>query len=505
MSSAPWRRLFLAGVYVVMLGLLAVPIASVEIPPLGDYPNHLARMHILSSIADSPELAANYLVEWKVAPYLAMELIIPRLTRYMSVYTAGRIFVYLCLVQFVIGTAAVHAALFRKFSVFPAVSALFAYNYVVSLGFLNYLFGIGLWLLAFAGWIELSRRSVRWRLLLGSILSLAVFFCHFFAFFGYALSVGAFELGIIFASRHSGMKVWATKVWAPRAAVTSAAFIGPGLIYVLLCPKMELGATHFGSVTDRVLALLTPFVFPGAWVGLGLVPLLIISLLSPPVRRRLTIAPPMRLPLMCLGIAAVLVPGVLSGVWGMEYRLPAGFIFLLIASCSWRDIPRPVAMTLTAAMTAGLAVNVAMITFAWRPAGQHFDTFRRALSVIPRGARVIAFYEHSPFDSYVNVPALAMIERDASMPLLFTNPMLPVSARPNARTIAMPKGHNIPLSDLTEGAHPAEGQQRRDGIPFGWPKSYDYAIGLGVGSGPPPAHLELLTAGEIFSVYKVNP
>ena len=70
------------------------------------------------------------------------------------------------------------------------------------------------------------------------------------------------------------------------------------------------------------------------------------------------------------------------------------------------------------------------------------------------------------------------------MPLLFTNPMLPVSARRVARTIAVPEGHNIPLIDLNEGALPAGGQQR-PGVPYGWPKSYDYAIGLGVGSDSP--------------------
>jgi hypothetical protein len=32
---------------VSMLGLLALPIVSVVVPPLVDYPNHLARMHIL--------------------------------------------------------------------------------------------------------------------------------------------------------------------------------------------------------------------------------------------------------------------------------------------------------------------------------------------------------------------------------------------------------------------------------------------------------------------------
>ena len=182
--------------YGLVLGLLAVPIFSVVVPPLGDYANHLARMHILATYANSLALQANYVVAWKLAPYLAMDVIVPQLTHLMSIYTAGRVFLYLCLLLFVVGTAAVHAALFNKLSPWPAASALFAYSYLFCLGFVNHLFGVGIWLLAFAGWIVLSRGPARWRIAGGTVLSLAVFYSYFLAFFGYGLCVGAYELGV---------------------------------------------------------------------------------------------------------------------------------------------------------------------------------------------------------------------------------------------------------------------------------------------------------------------
>ena len=153
-------------------------------------------MHILASYADSPELQANYTVAWKLTPYLGMDLIIPRMVRFMNIYMAGRVFLYVCLLQFVLGTVAVHAALFRRFSPWPFASALFAYSFVFSLGFVNYLFGVGVWLFAVAGWICLSPRAPIWRILGGGVLSLAVFFCHYFAFLGYMLFVGSYELGV---------------------------------------------------------------------------------------------------------------------------------------------------------------------------------------------------------------------------------------------------------------------------------------------------------------------
>ena len=198
-SIAEWPRSlwFVGPLYALVLALLALPIFSVLVPPLIDYPNHLARMHVLAEYSTSPELQRNYVVSWKPAPYLAMDVIVPPLiTRIMSIYTAGRVFLYICLLQFVLGTAAINAALFRRMSPWPAVSALFAYSLVFDRGYANYLFGIGAWLLAFAGWITLSRRGVLWRLLCGSVLSLAVYFSHFFAFTGYILCVGAYELGL---------------------------------------------------------------------------------------------------------------------------------------------------------------------------------------------------------------------------------------------------------------------------------------------------------------------
>ena len=99
------RRIWLnLAIHAVVLGILVVPILSVIVPPLVDYPNHLARMHILAAYSGSPVLQANYVVAWKLSPYLATDLIIPYPVWIMPIYTAGRAFLYLCLVLLVLGT-----------------------------------------------------------------------------------------------------------------------------------------------------------------------------------------------------------------------------------------------------------------------------------------------------------------------------------------------------------------------------------------------------------------
>ncbi|MEI9982440.1 MAG: hypothetical protein WDN69_04025 [Aliidongia sp.] len=57
-----FRRFALA--FCVLLGLSAIPIFSTVLPPILDYPNHLARMHILVEDGASPLLNQFYTVHW---------------------------------------------------------------------------------------------------------------------------------------------------------------------------------------------------------------------------------------------------------------------------------------------------------------------------------------------------------------------------------------------------------------------------------------------------------
>jgi hypothetical protein len=500
-----------------MLGLLAIPVFSVVMPPLGDYANHLARMHILAAYADSPALQANYTIVWKLSPYLGMDLIVPQMVRFMNIYTAGRVFLYLCLLLFVLGTVAVHAALFRRFSAWPCASALFAYSFVFSLGFVNYLLGVGVWLSAFAGWIVLSRHSAIWRVAVGSILSLAVFFCHYFAFCGYMLCVGSYELGVFLLERDRNFSALAR-----RGVVAFCPFIAPIVIFFLASKGQDGAITRYGTPAEKLAALLSPVAFPGARFDFIILGFSLVVLGAGLVTRRLRPAIAMRVPLATMGVAALLMPNLLVGVWGIDYRLPVVFVYLLIASCEWRNVRARITTSLAGLTVLLLAANVASITWAWRPIGRQFDEFRAALTVIAPGARVIAYREdvgidpslrRGPFYLYAQLPMLAVIERDAYVPFLFKLPMMSVAAAPALWAIDTPHGHPVELPYLIEGADPVKGpamlgapdDEGRRNYWGDWPRHYEYAVELNFGARPPlPAQLELLRSGQIFNIYRID-
>jgi hypothetical protein len=511
------RRWFIGGLYGVVFALLAVPIFSVTVPPLVDYPNHLARMHILAAYATSPELQANYVVAWKIAPYLAMDLIIPLLARFMSIYTAGQVFLYDCLLQFVIGTAAIHAALYRRLSPWPVASALFAYSFVVSYGFVNYVFGVGVWLLAFAGWIVLSRGLARWRILTGSVLSLAVFFSHYFAFFGYMLCVGAYEFGVWLSGRQRTVASL-----LGRGFVAFCPFGMPLAIFVAASQGQEGGVTLYATAYGWMIAMLSPLVFLGAPFNAVVLAVALII----PARRgllgRMRVPPAMWGPLIALGVAAIAMPNALFGVWGVDYRLPIVFVFLAIAACSWRTVPGRVEALLACGMVTVLTVNMAEIVYVWRPIGRQFDEFRAALAVIPPGARVIAFRDtdgidpalsHEPAALYDHLATLAIVERDAYVPFLFKHKMMPVEAAPALRPYGTAIGQTIGLRDMIDGADPVKGPAML-GTPStmgmhnywgDWPRHYDYAIELSFGARPAlPTGLERVRPGGFFNIYRIG-
>ena len=76
----------------LLLLVVSIPIWTNPVPPLSDYVNHLARMHVIADIAHDPNLARFYEIDWAPVPNLMMDIVVPMLARFMSVYLAGQIF-----------------------------------------------------------------------------------------------------------------------------------------------------------------------------------------------------------------------------------------------------------------------------------------------------------------------------------------------------------------------------------------------------------------------------
>src|SRR5947208_15331000 len=73
--------------------LLSIPIWTHPLPPLSDYVNHLARMHVLATLPKNAALQGFYEIDWQVIPNLTMDIIVPVLARVMNIYVAGQVYI----------------------------------------------------------------------------------------------------------------------------------------------------------------------------------------------------------------------------------------------------------------------------------------------------------------------------------------------------------------------------------------------------------------------------
>lgn len=78
-------------------GALLAPIWTVRYPPIVDYPNHLASAFVLAHLKDpSFHFSGFYAADWNTSPYLAMDVILVGLQRFMPIEIAGRVLLSLC-------------------------------------------------------------------------------------------------------------------------------------------------------------------------------------------------------------------------------------------------------------------------------------------------------------------------------------------------------------------------------------------------------------------------
>ncbi len=502
------------------------PLFWVRVPALVDYPDHLARMWILAQRGNIPALAANYQIHWRILPDLAMDLVVPPISRVVSIEAAGRLFIALTVLTLIGGTASLHRVLHGRWAVWPLWSALFVYNAVLFWGFLNCLFGIGASLFALSGWIATRGWRPAPRILLFSVVASLLFLFHLFAFGLYAMTVALFELDGRIRQRRIPLR-------EAFSLITAGAQFVPGL--VLWFVSLRHGGptvTLYGSLANKLYALIAPFTFGYVPTPFDLVVgLLAFAFLAWAIRTRsLTLATEFRRPLAVVAVAAVAMPNVLSGSWAADLRLPVALTFLLIAGSQVRIASRRTTAAFAAVAFCVLGLRIWAVTQSWRDYDRQFVEFRSASRVIAPGSRLMIvegvipgrdaglpgvprFFAVRQSVAYFHMPELAVIDRSAFVPYIFTG-WTTIEVAPRNREAAESAGSPAAPEELRRGADPGQRKSldtRRN--MFGerpywrdWPEKFDFALWIDFGSPPKnvSSHLHPLVAGSFFEIYRIE-
>ena len=387
------------GLFAILFVIAVTPIWLVRIPPLGDYPNHLARMHILASGTRSPWIAEYYEIHRAVLPNLAMDAVVPPLARWLPVETAGKLFLSLTLLLLAGGAIALHAVLHRRWSLWPLLAFFFLYNSDFLWGFLNYLWGLGLAMWSYAAWIALRRRPAWLVIPLFSVFAGAIFFSHLFAIGLYGIFILGYELGEYWRAVDRDLRSLLR-----QATTAAASFIVPGTLFLmspLFQPNPEdLPSWLKASATPPGVVFASPAMVLEAFKGLlrtdhitldRLTVLVLGGLcLAGLVTRRLSVCSSMYWPLLLVTLATWLMPGYLFTGSFAEIRLPVALILLAIASTDLHP-SRPRWMAAVGiVLFAFFLLRMALVGGQWQQADQRYNEFLRALHTMPQGSRLFS-------------------------------------------------------------------------------------------------------------------
>jgi hypothetical protein len=511
MLSAPahFRTAAIVLFFVVLLAVASIPIATHPLPPLSDYINHLARTHVIDAIGTDPNLSRYYVVEWQIIPNLMIDLIVPVLHRFMSVYLAGQIFTILAFALIASGALALSRALNGRWSPVPLVALPFLYNGVLLVGVMNYVFGIGLVLWALASWVMLRERAWPWRFVASTLFAIVLFVCHLFAAGVYGLGLLALELHRLWLRRHAR--------WAPRLAEFVAAGMpfAPLAVLLIISPTWDApGSPAFWELSGKLQGLVAVFNVYYLAVGASLLATIAAGALYARRRRILTFNPAGWAILTVGCLAYLALPRALFGAHLADQRLPIAIAFMLVACFDVDLRDRSIRYGFAALLAALLVVRVTEVQLVWNHLDRGTNEFFQSVEKMKPGARVLVVYgdrstgkEISDFN-LVHAASIAIIERSALVSTEFTVKGKQVLRARKEFQKYVETEDWLPPS-LPYVLQVAEGEKANVSYFWNdWPHHYDYVYILFTPSGtrnPDRNHLDLIYNGDAFQLYRVLP
>ncbi len=439
MARAAGRPVWWA-VLIAICMVLVAPLLIVDMPPLVDYPNHLARVFVLASLPHDPVIARFYAAHWSIIPNLALDLVAPPMLAILPVHVVGRLLMAAAAVLPVLGAVAYSSAVAGS----PGARwwclgvGLVAYNGTLLEGFLNFNLGVGLALLLAAGWIRWQPSYPRVVTGLAAAGAVMLFACHLMSLLFFAILLGSAELARLLAAP-ADPRTW-LRAALSRGIVLAMVFAAPAALYQASALSNLGGDAAFAGPADKLRQLLAAFT--GYSLALDRVTA-VLALAFPCLcllLRRGRMPPPAAVAAGVLLIAYLATPYGWKGTFQIDTRFAIMLGFMLFAG--FVPVRWPVALARIVAV-AGVVLfiaRIALLTLAWYQHRADLADLRLALQPVQPGQAVYvgsvsptdpqSYWARAPWSRRLSngvqtdthLGALALIEHRAWWPFEFDNP-----------------------------------------------------------------------------------
>lgn len=502
-----------------MCGLLLTPLMFADIPPVVDYPNHLARLVILGHAGEGSALDSIWRPHWAVIPDLGIDLVVPPLMHVMPPYAAGRLALALALLMPVGGAAAYSRAAFRRRLYWPMIAGLMAYNIIFVLGFLNYLISLGAALFAAAAWLGVRGQPWMVRLAVGALSAGGIFFIHIFgvAFFGILIGVAELDRLTREADGRTVRQV------AHSAGLLAATFAPCMYLWTLVPPHLADTLVHRGAILTKLFFLAGPFIGYEALPGLLIGAALFSAAIWWKAKRRGSTGPGIPIAALTLAAAWLALPFAIGGGTFLDSRIPLMLALTLAAGIRPPAMNRRAARAIFVLAAAAFVLEIVPISVIWHRHEAQIADLRRTIAPVSPGSRVLVvsapldrdnpYWRASGalalgiFRTDYNLGALVAIDRQAFWPGLFADPsQQPVAIQPPYAGLAAPgwppEIESLKLGQSTDPNWPAP--YLKD-----WPANFDFVLVLNAGAIPDiarylPERVTLIGATPIAALFQVN-
>jgi len=493
-------------VFALLTAASLLPVLLTPIPAMVDYPNHLARMYVLSQNGTA-DANPYYEVAWALYPNLAMDLLVPRMARLISVENATRLFLLLSQLLIVGGALVLERVVKGRVHLAGFAALMFLYCLPFAWGFVNFEFGLGVALWGIAAYLMVAERALPVRFVVNAVFVTALFAAHFFSLGIYGATLGIHEL----------WRAHDRKVPYHDVALRLVMLALPA---VALFGVMQLTAGSIGSEGTA-----WHFEFKPLWLfrimnGYNLTvssasALALIASLCFAARRGVLKLEPAGI-WFAIGFALLYlaIPSELLGTSFVDLRVIPAAALILPAFCSLSLPSRRWTIAALTTVTGITLANLSVVLVVWLSYRADYAAMILSFHKIDPGSLVLVGGsgegEDPPFSDLTSypmayAPTLAVHYANAFVPNLFTAVgKQPVQARAAVRRLAIPYGGPMPIRVLSAIA---AGQTSSDIPPFirTWYRDYDYLYVLGPRvANPLPNLLEELDSSVRFVLYKIR-